>query len=1197
MKKLLYLLLLISGSVFSQLPCLVPAASGIADADKFMFCNGSNSRSSTFTLFKAELKADLDQILDTVKVPYIYAGRSTGYVYFDGTRWITQTPAGSGTVNSGTQYRLGYYATTGTAISEAPAITGNRALVSDANGVPTHSTTTATELGYVSGVTSNIQTQLDRNLQTVNIANINTTSANSGSFAVTGSASFTFGTGLVISGGAGNYSNYASIPNWTHAEDNEFTIGPFSGTIDGTGIAIGIQSKYGTEYSIARFDMSAGANRGKLYITLNKTTEPYVGSTALTFANTTDKLLFKIKESKYNITATVYNITQNTQVTTQFNVFTTGLTVAGGVNINRIGKPSIYAHGGTQTFGADGYVNYTLFTPKNIKVAFLANSIGYGYAANSPDNRWVNLNNQAKFSSAVFARASSTTGDGILVLPEILACKPEYVVIQLGVNDMVQAIGSATAITNIQTIHSTLLAAGVKPIWCTVFPTNNGTWNTGITAINAAINALVGASKIVDQYTSVLSGGILNANLGVDGVHLNAVGNQVAAANFITSTQDILVYEGSRQSFTLNGSSLASQTKTTLQHYTYPSTTVDQLAIGMNSQFLPNTATIGRFNTSYGAPRLTMNAGSTNLTSKWYSSIINIAGTEIIGLEGGLTSAGTTPITSVHDRLDFTNTAGNTLSRSQLQHFNVSAGQEQFNYGANQFYDGASIVRYNNSFSAVRNVKNVATSNVNTSFSTSFLNVAGTSILSSNSALNSGGTDVLNVQNGMTYFGGQSWATSPTAIVHISPSTTAAAQMRFLDGVAPTTPNTGDVYNDGTNINFYNRGITATGAAVNSQRSISVINTSSGALGTASFQAQNGTGIGVMGKTGTGNTGSGIIKANDTYLQNTTSGDISIDNRAASGKIGFAAGASLVEHMTIAASGNVGVGTGSPLSRLHVAGGVRIDSLRGTGNRQVRVRSNGYLYDTLIGSSASGVTTMAAIGASPNANGATISGSTLTLQPASASFGGVVTTGAQSIAGVKTLLDNLITTTGKYVGTGSDNNINFLSSGSARVSALYSESASGFGQYQVYADGGTEVSCRFGSGTTPGTFTKHIHIGTAQATINANGGLVVADADYTTDFNASTYGYVTKNIGAAVYYQKTDIAKGKATLTYNGSTTVFNIAHGLGADPSSISLLARDLNTHGNGSPIVTTNSTNIVITYSVAPVAGSNTIDWQAYK
>ncbi len=57
---------------------------------------------------------------------------------------------------------------------------------------------------------------------------------------------------------------------------------------------------------------------------------------------------------------------------------------------------------------------------------------------------------------------------------------------------------------------------------------------------------------------------------------------------------------------------------------------------------------------------------------------------------------------------------------------------------------------------------------------------------------------------------------------------------------------------------------------------------------------------------------------------------------------------------------------------------------------------------TAIGGAVSGVTTMAAIGSSPNANGATISGSTLNLEPASASFGGVLTTGTQTIAGAKT---------------------------------------------------------------------------------------------------------------------------------------------------------------------------------------------------
>jgi len=46
--------------------------------------------------------------------------------------------------------------------------------------------------------------------------------------------------------------------------------------------------------------------------------------------------------------------------------------------------------------------------------------------------------------------------------------------------------------------------------------------------------------------------------------------------------------------------------------------------------------------------------------------------------------------------------------------------------------------------------------------------------------------------------------------------------------------------------------------------------------------------------------------------------------------------------------------------------------------------------------------TLAAIGSSPNVNAATLTGQQLNLEPASATFGGVVTTGAQTFAGLKT---------------------------------------------------------------------------------------------------------------------------------------------------------------------------------------------------
>ena len=55
-----------------------------------------------------------------------------------------------------------------------------------------------------------------------------------------------------------------------------------------------------------------------------------------------------------------------------------------------------------------------------------------------------------------------------------------------------------------------------------------------------------------------------------------------------------------------------------------------------------------------------------------------------------------------------------------------------------------------------------------------------------------------------------------------------------------------------------------------------------------------------------------------------------------------------------------------------------------------------------ISSSGGGSITLSAIGSTPNANAATLTGSALNLEPASASFGGVVTTGTQTFAGAKT---------------------------------------------------------------------------------------------------------------------------------------------------------------------------------------------------
>lgn len=97
----------------------------------------------------------------TMKWP-IAQGALNQYLTNDGSGNLSWTnAAGTGTVNTGTANTLTYYASSTNAVSSLAAITGNKALVSNASGLPIASSTTDTELGFVHGVTSAIQTQLN----------------------------------------------------------------------------------------------------------------------------------------------------------------------------------------------------------------------------------------------------------------------------------------------------------------------------------------------------------------------------------------------------------------------------------------------------------------------------------------------------------------------------------------------------------------------------------------------------------------------------------------------------------------------------------------------------------------------------------------------------------------------------------------------------------------------------------------------------------------------------------------------------------------------------------------------------------------------------------------------------------------------------------------------------------------------------
>jgi len=115
-----------------------------------------------------------------------------------------------------------------------------------------------------------------------------------------------------------------------------------------------------------------------------------------------------------------------------------------------------------------------------------------------------------------------------------------------------------------------------------------------------------------------------------------------------------------------------------------------------------------------------------------------------------------------------------------------------------------------------------------------------------------------------------------------------------------------------------------------------------------------------------------------------------------------------------------------------------------------------------------GVSALAAIGSSPQENGATISGSTLNREPASDSFGGVVTTGTQTFAGAKTILDTLThlqtASTGNTVVNGIELTNNTTASSGNQ---MYSGAVYWKGNGWRTGAGGVSTTCEFRSYILP----------------------------------------------------------------------------------------------------------------------------------
>jgi hypothetical protein len=220
-----------------------------------------------------------------------------------------------------------------------------------------------------------------------------------------------------------------------------------------------------------------------------------------------------------------------------------------------------------------------------------------------------------------------------------------------------------------------------------------------------------------------------------------------------------------------------------------------------------------------------------------------------------------------------------------------------------------------------------------------------------------------------------------------------------------------------------------------------------------------------------------------------------------------------------------------------------------------------------------GVTTLAVIGSSPNQFGATIALNQFNLEPASDSFGGVVTTGTQTFAGNKTLTGTLGGTSATFSGTVTAANVNVTSS-SIPANGMYLSVANTL-------NFATNSGNRMTIGTTGSiTMTSTLSLGNFLTLTTANtfiyGGTTLGSIQYgnsTSSTHLKTYGATHATLANVI--QLTNNSVVSLTLAASGAATFASSATATAFIPSAATIPTNGMYLSGTNTLDFATNSTN----------------------